>query len=109
MQREFHVSRGRSLRSLVFTAIFLHELFLRQGKDNELKNNACNSVSKKSKSDYSFFEGLWAACGFCFFLVSMGSHTLTFHIMMNVITEHSIYTIVSDAVGLPMSYFLTLP
>ena len=44
-----------------------------------------------------------------FFIFVMGSHILTFSIMMNVLTEHSTCTIVFSFVGLIISSFLTLP
>lgn len=44
-----------------------------------------------------------------FFAFVMGSHVLTFSIMMNVLTEHSTCTIVFSFIGLIVSFFLTLP
>lgn len=44
-----------------------------------------------------------------FFVLVMGSHILTFSIMMNVLTEHSSCTIVFSVVGLLASFMLTLP
>ncbi|CAG8032713.1 unnamed protein product [Penicillium salamii] len=44
-----------------------------------------------------------------FFMLVMGSHILTFSIMMNVLTEHSSCTIVFSALGLLVSLILTLP
>jgi hypothetical protein len=39
----------------------------------------------------------------------MGSHVLTFSIMMNVLTEHSSCTVIFSVVGLLVSFLLTLP
>lgn len=44
-----------------------------------------------------------------FLVFVMGSHILASSIMMNVLTEHSTCTIVFSAVGLIVSFFLTLP
>ncbi|KAJ5429105.1 Amino acid transporter transmembrane [Penicillium cf. griseofulvum] len=44
-----------------------------------------------------------------FFVLVMGSHVLTFSIMMNVLTEHRSCTIIFSAVGLLASFMLTLP
>ncbi|CAG8242787.1 unnamed protein product [Penicillium nalgiovense] len=44
-----------------------------------------------------------------FFVLVMGSHVLTFSIMMNVLTEHSSCTIIFSVVGLLASFMLTLP
>ncbi|QQK46435.1 Glycerol-3-phosphate dehydrogenase, mitochondrial [Penicillium digitatum] len=44
-----------------------------------------------------------------FFVLVMGSHVLTFSIMMNVLTEHSTCTIIFSVVGLLASFLLTLP
>lgn len=44
-----------------------------------------------------------------FFVLVMGSHILTFSIMMNVLTEHSSCTIIFSVVGLLASFMLTLP
>jgi hypothetical protein len=44
-----------------------------------------------------------------FFVLVMGSHILTFSIMMNVLTEHSSCTIIFSVVGLLVSFLLTLP
>lgn len=44
-----------------------------------------------------------------FFAFVMGSHVLTFSIMMNVLTEHSTCTIMFSVIGLIVSFFLTLP
>lgn len=44
-----------------------------------------------------------------FFMLVMGSHILTFSIMMNVLTEHSSCTIIFSVVGLLASFLLTLP
>lgn len=44
-----------------------------------------------------------------FFMLVMGSHILTFSIMMNVLTEHSSCTIVFSTLGLLVSLILTLP
>lgn len=44
-----------------------------------------------------------------FFVFVMGSHILTFSIMMNVLTDHSSCTILYAAVGLLVSFVLTLP
>lgn len=44
-----------------------------------------------------------------FFIFIMGSHILAFSIMMNVLTEHSRCTILYAAVGLLVSFVLTLP
>lgn len=44
-----------------------------------------------------------------FFVLVMGSHILTFSIMMNVLTEHSSCTIIFSVVGLLISFMLTLP
>lgn len=44
-----------------------------------------------------------------FFVFIMGSHILTFSIMMNVLTEHSTCTILFSAIGLIVSFVLTLP
>ncbi|KAJ5923031.1 Amino acid transporter transmembrane [Penicillium verrucosum] len=43
------------------------------------------------------------------FVMVMGSHILTFSIMMNVLTEHSSCTIIFSVVGLLASFLLTLP
>ncbi|KAJ5827759.1 hypothetical protein N7447_004522 [Penicillium robsamsonii] len=44
-----------------------------------------------------------------FFVLVMGSHVLTFSIMMNVLTDHSSCTIIFSIVGLLASFMLTLP
>lgn len=44
-----------------------------------------------------------------FFIFVMGSHILTFSIMMNVLTDHSSCTILYAAIGLLVSFVLTLP
>jgi amino acid permease len=44
-----------------------------------------------------------------FFVLVMGSHILTFSIMMNVLTEHSSCTIIFSVVGLLASFLLTIP
>ncbi|KAJ5086303.1 Amino acid transporter transmembrane [Penicillium alfredii] len=44
-----------------------------------------------------------------FFVFVMGSHVLTFSIMMNVLTEHSTCTIVFSVTGMLVSFLLTLP
>ncbi|KAJ6004082.1 hypothetical protein N7499_000146 [Penicillium canescens] len=44
-----------------------------------------------------------------FFILVMGSHVLTFSIMMNVLTEHSACTVIFSVVGLLVSFLLTLP
>ncbi|CAG8188520.1 unnamed protein product [Penicillium olsonii] len=44
-----------------------------------------------------------------FFMLVMGSHILTFSIMMNVLTEHSSCTILFSVLGLLASLVLTLP
>ncbi|OQE37881.1 hypothetical protein PENCOP_c009G04345 [Penicillium coprophilum] len=44
-----------------------------------------------------------------FFVLVMGSHVLTFSIMMNVLTGHSSCTIIFSVVGLVASFMLTLP
>ncbi|KAJ5549751.1 Glycerol-3-phosphate dehydrogenase mitochondrial [Penicillium sp. DV-2018c] len=44
-----------------------------------------------------------------FFVLVMGSHVLTFSIMMNVLTDHSSCTIIFSVVGLLASFMLTLP
>lgn len=44
-----------------------------------------------------------------FFIFVMGSHILTFSIMMNVLTDHSSCTILYAALGLLVSFVLTLP
>jgi amino acid permease len=44
-----------------------------------------------------------------FFILVMGSHVLTFSIMMNVLTEHSSCTVIFSVVGLLVSFLLTLP
>jgi amino acid permease len=44
-----------------------------------------------------------------FFVFVMGSHILTFSIMMNVLTEHSACTIAFSFLGLVISFVLTLP
>lgn len=44
-----------------------------------------------------------------FFVVVMGSHILAFSIMMNVLTDHSACTIGFSAIGLLISFVLTLP
>lgn len=44
-----------------------------------------------------------------FFIFVMGSHILTFSIMMNVLTEHATCTVVFSIIGLLVSFLLTLP
>lgn len=44
-----------------------------------------------------------------FFVFVMGSHILTFSIMMNVLTDHSCCTILCAAMGLLVSFVLTFP
>lgn len=44
-----------------------------------------------------------------FFVFVMGSHILTFSIMMNVLSEHGNCTILYASVGVLVSFFLTLP
>ncbi|KAJ5772815.1 hypothetical protein N7457_007711 [Penicillium paradoxum] len=44
-----------------------------------------------------------------FFVLVMGSHVLTFSIMMNVLTDHASCTVVFSVVGLLASFMLTLP
>ncbi|KAJ5281943.1 Glycerol-3-phosphate dehydrogenase mitochondrial [Penicillium angulare] len=44
-----------------------------------------------------------------FFVFVMGSHILTFSIMMNVLTEHSNCTILYVSIGVLVSFVLTLP
>lgn len=44
-----------------------------------------------------------------FFIFIMGSHILAFSIMMNVLTDHSRCTMLYAAVGLLVSFVLTLP
>jgi amino acid permease len=44
-----------------------------------------------------------------FFVLVMGSHVLTFSIMMNVLTDHSSCTMIFSVVGLLASFLLTLP
>jgi hypothetical protein len=44
-----------------------------------------------------------------FFLFVMGSHILTFSIMMNALTSHAACTVIFAAVGLVVSLILTLP
>ncbi|KAJ5714279.1 uncharacterized protein N7483_011460 [Penicillium malachiteum] len=44
-----------------------------------------------------------------FFVFIMGSHILTFSIMMNVLTEHSNCTILYASIGVLVSFILTLP
>lgn len=44
-----------------------------------------------------------------FFIFIMGSHILAFSIMMNVLTDHSRCTILYAAIGLLVSFALTLP
>ncbi|KAJ5689769.1 hypothetical protein N7462_004161 [Penicillium macrosclerotiorum] len=43
------------------------------------------------------------------FYIVIGSHILTFSIMMNVLTEHSSCTLLYSSVGLLISFFLTRP
>ncbi|KAJ5369593.1 hypothetical protein N7509_014205 [Penicillium cosmopolitanum] len=44
-----------------------------------------------------------------FFIFVMGSHILTFSIMMNVLSDHSACTILYSSTGLLISFILTLP
>lgn len=44
-----------------------------------------------------------------FFIFVMGSHILTFSIMMNVLSDHSSCTILYSSIGLLVSFILTLP
>ncbi|KAJ5691478.1 hypothetical protein N7488_012213 [Penicillium malachiteum] len=44
-----------------------------------------------------------------FFVFIMGSHILTFSIMMNVLTQHSNCTILYASIGVLVSFILTLP
>jgi amino acid permease len=44
-----------------------------------------------------------------FYLFVMGSHVLTFSIMMNVLTDHASCTLLYSALGLLVSFILTLP
>ncbi|KAJ5880558.1 uncharacterized protein N7473_011611 [Penicillium subrubescens] len=44
-----------------------------------------------------------------FYVFVMGSHVLTFSIMMNVLTDHGSCTLLYSALGLVVSFILTLP
>jgi amino acid permease len=44
-----------------------------------------------------------------FYIFVMGSHVLTFSIMMNVLTDHGSCTLLYSALGLLVSFILTLP
>ncbi|CAI7592783.1 unnamed protein product [Penicillium pancosmium] len=44
-----------------------------------------------------------------FFIFVMGSHILTFSIMMNILSDHSACTILYSSTGLLISFLLTLP
>lgn len=44
-----------------------------------------------------------------FYIFIMGSHVLTFSIMMNVLTDHGSCTLLYSALGLLVSFILTLP
>ena len=44
-----------------------------------------------------------------FLIFVMGSHILTFSIMMNVLTEHTTCTILFASIGVLVSFLLTLP
>lgn len=44
-----------------------------------------------------------------FYIFVMGSHVLTFSIMMNVLTDHGSCTLLYSALGLLVSFVLTLP
>ncbi|PTU22373.1 hypothetical protein P175DRAFT_0431285 [Aspergillus ochraceoroseus IBT 24754] len=50
-----------------------------------------------------------AAAQLVFYMFIMGSHILTFSIMMNVLTEHSACTIIFSIIGLLVSFAFTLP
>lgn len=59
------------------------------------------------------FGGVWreilGTAQLVFFILVMGSHILTFSIMMNVMTDHSTCTIAFSVIGLVLSFVLTLP
>ena len=48
-------------------------------------------------------------CQLMFYIFIMGSHVLTFSIMMNVLTDHGSCTLLYSALGLLVSFILTLP
>jgi len=56
-----------------------------------------------------FGRGLLGIAQLVFFIFVMGSHIITFSIMMNVLTDHSSCTILYASVGLLLSFVLTLP
>jgi hypothetical protein len=46
---------------------------------------------------------------FLFFIFVMGSHILTFRVMMNTVTEHGTCSIVFSVVGMVISMVLSIP
>lgn len=56
-----------------------------------------------------FGKEILGAAQLIFFIFIMGSHILTFSIMMNVLTEHATCTIIFALIGLITSLVLTLP
>lgn len=56
-----------------------------------------------------FGRELFGAAQLLFFVFVMGSHVLTFGIMMNTLTNHGTCTIVFNIIGLILSLICTIP
>ena len=57
----------------------------------------------------SFGRELFGLGQFLFCIFVMGSHILTFRVMMNTITEHGTCSVVFSLVGMLISLFLSIP
>jgi amino acid permease len=57
----------------------------------------------------AFGRELFGAAQVCLLVFNMGSHILTFMIMMNTLTNHGTCTIVFGVIGLVLCYVCTLP